>query len=46
MGEKNMEIQELKVFDAPNIYSVREPIVKIQIKLGEFARHPQRILEI
>lgn len=37
-----MEIQELKTFDAPNIYSVREPIVKIKIKLGELAEIPTK----
>lgn len=37
-----MEIQELKVFDAPSIYSLREPIVKIQVKLGEYAEIPTK----
>ena len=40
-----MEIQELKVFDAPNIYSVREPIVKIQIKLGELSEVPTKDIQ-
>jgi cyanophycin synthetase len=37
-----MEIQELKVFNAPNIFSVEEPIVKIQVKLGEFVDVPTK----
>jgi cyanophycin synthetase len=37
-----MEIQELKVFDAPNLYSIREPSVKIQIKLGELSDIPTK----
>ncbi len=37
-----MEIQELKVFDAPNIFSLREIIVRIQIKLGEYAEIPTK----
>lgn len=37
-----MEIQELKVFDAPNIFSAREPIIKIQVKLGELTDIPTK----
>ena len=37
-----MEIQEMKAFYAPNIYSLCEPIIKIQIKLGEFSEIPTK----
>lgn len=37
-----MEIQELQVFDAPNIFSLREPIVKLQVKLGELTDIPTK----
>lgn len=37
-----MEIEELKVLDVPNVFSVREPIVKMQIKLGELAEIPTK----
>jgi UDP-N-acetylmuramyl tripeptide synthase len=37
-----MEIHELKAFDAPNMFSVKEPIVRIQVKLGELADIPTR----
>ena len=40
-----MEIQEIKVFNAPSIFSVREPIVKIQVKLGELAEIPTKDIE-
>lgn len=37
-----MDIQELQVFEAPNIFSLRESIVKIQVKLGELADTPTK----
>lgn len=40
-----MEIQQLKVYDVPNIFSTREPIVKIQVKLEEFADTPTKDIE-
>jgi len=30
-----MEIEEVRVYDAPNIYSLQDPIVRLQVKLGE-----------
>lgn len=41
-----MQIKELKVINPSNIFSVREPIVKIQVKLGNLQRYLQRILII
>lgn len=40
-----MQIQELKGFEPPSIFSVREPIVKIEIKLGEFADIPTKDID-
>lgn len=40
-----MEIQELKFFDIPNIFSVQEPIVKIQVKLGGLAETPTKDID-
>lgn len=37
-----MEIEEIRVFDAPNIYSLREPVVRLQLKLGKFANIPTK----
>ncbi|HEY9061093.1 MAG TPA: cyanophycin synthetase [Pseudobacteroides sp.] len=37
-----MEIEDIRVFNAPNIYSLREPIVRLQIKLGELADIPTK----
>ena len=37
-----MEIDELQAFDFPNIYSLREPIVKLQVKLGELVDVPTK----
>lgn len=37
-----MEIQEMKTFDAPSIFSIRDPIVKMQVKLGELANTPTK----
>ncbi|MDF2523879.1 MAG: cyanophycin synthetase [Clostridiales bacterium] len=40
-----MKIQELKVYEPPSIYSVREPIIKIEIKLGELADTPTKDID-
>lgn len=37
-----MEISELKTYSAPNIFSIREPVVLMQVKLGELADTPTK----
>lgn len=37
-----MEIHDIQVFDVPNIYSLREPVVKIQVKLGDLVDTPTK----
>lgn len=37
-----MEIEGIRVFDAPNVYSLREPIVRLCVKLGELADVPTK----
>ncbi|MCX7709386.1 MAG: cyanophycin synthetase [Clostridia bacterium] len=37
-----MDIHEIQVFNAPNVFSLREPVVKMQVKLGEFAETPTK----
>lgn len=37
-----MEILDLQVYQAPNIFSLREPVVKIKVSLGELAEVPTK----
>jgi cyanophycin synthetase len=42
---KNLDIQELRAFQVPNVFSLREPIVKMKIDLGEYAETPTKDID-
>ena len=37
-----MNIEDIRAFDAPNVFSLRESVVKMKVKLGELAEIPTK----